>query len=488
MREFFYRPVEGYLGDVIPYYEDGVFYLFYLYAHRNPEKYGEGTSWYLITTTDFVCFTEYGEVLKHENCECQDLNAFTGSIIKWKETYYLYYTGYNAHPQYCVHQVPQQAVMVARGKDLFNWEKLPQYTFYTSDALYEFSDWRDPFVFWNSKAGKYFMLLAARKNTGPKRRRGCIGLCTSDNLLDWTVEQPFFAPDLYMTHECPEVFQMGEWWYLLYSTFSEKFATHYRVSRSIDGPWAAPEDDTIDSRCFYAGKTASDGEKRYIFGWIPTKKQESDYEDYEWAGNLVIHELRQNSDGTLRVCMPESIDRYFSNRRKVTWYYKMGKYSKGKDEVCLDVPTSFGAVLTEQDLPVCCKISCRMKFSEGTKSLGIMLKSDETMDTSYYIRLEPGRNRMVFDMWPRKQKLPGADTWEIDGHRAFFVESERFYEFMGADECTLSMILCDTMCVVYLNGSKAMTVRMYLIPNGKLGFFVSEGRGKLLDLQIFTAS
>lgn len=90
MRDFFYRPEKGYVGDVIPYYEDGIYYLYFLYASR--KKYEEGTSWYLVTTRDFIHYKEYGEVLAHGTEEDQDLNAYTGSIYKNDGVYYLYYT------------------------------------------------------------------------------------------------------------------------------------------------------------------------------------------------------------------------------------------------------------------------------------------------------------------------------------------------------------------------------------------------------------
>lgn len=484
MRDFFYRPLEGYVGDVIPYFENGIFYLYYLHAHRNREKFGEGTSWYLVTTRDFVHYTEYGEVLAHGSEKCQDLNAYTGSIIKREETYYLYYTGYNAYPEFCVHHVPLQAVMLAVSGDLIHWEKQPEYTFYTSDATYEMSDWRDPFVFWDEEKKKYGMLLAARENKGPLRRRGCIGLCTSENILDWSVEPPFFSPGLYMTHECPEIFKMGDWWYLIYSTFSERFATHYRMSRDLGGPWIVPEDDTIDGRGFYAGKTASDGKNRYIFGWIPTKKGECDYEPYEWAGNLIVHKLRQRENGTLCVCVPESVEEYFGKRVEMQLYRSLGECRMQGNTAMMEVPDSFGAVLTETDLPFRCKITCRLQFGHGTKGCGIMLKSDECFDTSYYIRLEPCRNRMVFDMWPRKIKKPEEDTWEINGDRAFFVELERPCSLKSEEVHEITVILDDTMCGVYLDGEKAMSVRMYQIKNGKLGFFASEGNVQLLDFKV----
>ena len=72
---------------------------------------------------------------------------------------------------------------------------------------------------------------------------------------NWTCEEPFYAPEMYVTMECPEVFRMGSWWYLVFSTFSDRFTTHYRMARTLDGPWEIPEDDVFDTRADYAIKT-----------------------------------------------------------------------------------------------------------------------------------------------------------------------------------------------------------------------------------------
>lgn len=51
----FYRPENAWVGDLIPYYEDGTFYAYYLHDPRIIEgKYAEETTWHLATTKDFV--------------------------------------------------------------------------------------------------------------------------------------------------------------------------------------------------------------------------------------------------------------------------------------------------------------------------------------------------------------------------------------------------------------------------------------------------
>ena len=78
------------------------------------------------------------------------------------------------------------------------------------------------------------MILAARVNHGPLFRRGCTGLLTSDDLTHWTVEKPFYAPARYHGHECPDWFQMGDWYYLVFSEYTTHTTTRYVMSRSPD--------------------------------------------------------------------------------------------------------------------------------------------------------------------------------------------------------------------------------------------------------------
>src|SRR5260370_40843485 len=51
--DFFYRPRGGRVGDVIPFYADGRFRVFYL--HKSDDR-SPRTSWYHVSTQDFMRF------------------------------------------------------------------------------------------------------------------------------------------------------------------------------------------------------------------------------------------------------------------------------------------------------------------------------------------------------------------------------------------------------------------------------------------------
>ncbi|MCC7205972.1 MAG: glycoside hydrolase, partial [Anaerolineae bacterium] len=196
----FYRPHDGWLADVIPFYWEGEYHLFYLKDYRSEATHGLGTPWWHLATRDFVHFEDYGEALPRGTKDEQDLYVFTGSVIEKDGQFHIYYTGHN--PIFRKNGKPEQAIMHATSPDLMRWTKDPANPISFADPqYYEVHDWRDPFVFWNETAREYWMLLAARHNTGPINRRGCTALLASKDLVAWECREPFWSPGLYFTHE-----------------------------------------------------------------------------------------------------------------------------------------------------------------------------------------------------------------------------------------------------------------------------------------------
>ena len=368
----FYKPADAWAGDFIPFYKDGSFHLFYLKDWRDRKVHGEGTPWWKISTKDFLHFTEHGEMLPRGSQDEQDLYVFTGSVLAANGQYHIFYTGCNPHFRKA--GKPEQGVMHAVSADLENWTKIPEDTFYAPVEGYEPHDWRDPFVFWNDDAGEYWMLLAARLSRGPSRRRGCTALCASPDLKTWRVREPFWSPGLYFTHECPDLFKMGNWWYLVYSTFSERMITHYRMSRSIEGPWSAPENDAFDSRAYYAAKTWSDGVKRYAFGWIPSRENETDRGNWQWGGHLLVHELVQNEDGSLGVKPPETIEQALTKEERIDFTKGLRHWQANEKQVLLEDRDGFSCAAADS-LSDPCIIQMDIVFQKHTRGCGIMLRA-----------------------------------------------------------------------------------------------------------------
>lgn len=471
MQNIFYKPEDAWCGDFIPFYKDGLFRLFYLKDWRNKQIYGEGTPWYQIVTNDFVHYKDLGEMIPRGTPDEQDLYVYTGCVIEAEGRYHIFYTGHNPHMK--EKGKPVEAVMHAVSDDLVNWTKVYEDTFYAPQDIYEPDDWRDPFVFKNDEDQAYYMLLAARLKTGPSRRRGCTALCRSYDLKQWEVCEPFWSPGLYYTHECPDLFKMGDWWYLIFSAFSDNFVTYYRMSRSLKGPWIKPENDNFDNRAFYAAKTASSGDRRFLFGWNPTRQDEKDYHDWHWGGNLVVHEIIQQSDGTLQVKPVPEIAEHFSEKLDHTLKSTWGDWSSQHTSLVGQAEGSFACALFD-NMPDTCKITGKIKFDESVRDCGLMLRAADNMDDAYYLRLEPHLNRVVFDTWPRKRDVP------------HMVELERPLKLVAGEEYQLTVLVSGTICEVYINDEIALSARMYNKRDGRWGLFSSIGKTQFSDFNIFT--
>ena len=479
MKNIFYKPKDGWVGDTIPFAYDGKFYIYYLHDERKgniQDEYGYRTSWNLLITEDGVNIKDCKVVLPVGEYDDADYACYTGSVIEGNDgNFHMFYTAQNNYnPKYHRDGKPLQYVAHAISTDLINWEKLPELTFGADERIYEPFDWRDPFVFYNEEEKCFDMLLAARLRGASEKNGGCVGLCRSYDLLHWEAKEPFYNPESYMTHECPDLFKLGNKWYLVYSTFSEKFVTHYRMSDKLSGPWTSPIEDTFDGRAFYAAKTAQVGDKRMAFAWVPTKRGESDFGQYEWGGNFIAHEINQTTDNKLTVKPAEGLINMF-NKEFVN--EKLNKVEienyEGEKSYVID------------GMKDTCMIEAVIEFSEGVRSFGIGLRQDSALANGYYLRFEPFYNRIVADMWPRR--IRGVNQWYVDGDKPFMVELERPFDYKSLkdNKVHIRVVADGSIICLYVNDITALTMRAYNLNRTNWGFFVKDGSIRVSDIHMY---
>ena len=479
MKNIFYKPKDGWVGDTIPFAHDGKFYIYYLHDERKgntQDEYGYRTSWNLLITEDGVNIKDCKVVLPVGEYDDADYACYTGSVIEGNDgNFHMFYTAQNNYnPKYHRDGKPLQYVAHAISTDLINWEKLPELTFGADERIYEPFDWRDPFVFYNEEEKCFDMLLAARLRGASEKNGGCVGLCRSYDLLHWEAKEPFYNPESYMTHECPDLFKLGNKWYLVYSTFSEKFVTHYRMSDKLSGPWTSPIEDTFDARAVYAAKTAQVGDKRMAFAWVPTKRGESDFGQYEWGGNFIAHEINQTTDNKLTVKPAEGLINMF-NKEFVN--EKLNKVEienyEGEKSYVID------------GMKDTCMIEAVIEFSEGVRSFGIGLRQDSALANGYYLRFEPFYNRIVADMWPRR--IRGVNQWYVDGDKPFMVELERPFDYKSLkdNKVHIRVVADGSIICLYVNDITALTMRAYNLNRTNWGFFVKDGSIRVSDIHMY---
>lgn len=459
----FHQPNGAWVGDVIPWQEDGVFHLLYLHESRRVPKIG--MPWHRVTTENLVDFHDEGVALPSGGPTASDFNVYTGSVVLTEDgTHHVFYTGHNPDHLGADGQALQLVMHAISTDGMRTWDRLEADTF-GATAGYETADWRDPFVFWDQEAALWRMLITARHADGPERRRGVIAQCTSTDLSTWEPVEPFWNPRRYIAHECPEVFQWGDWWYLVYSEFSESFTTRYRMSRTLHGPWLVPEHDTLDGRAYYAAKSAARDGRRFFFGWIASRDGAQDAGAWQWAGTMSVLEAEQRTDGTLAFHPPTELrDTFASTGEPDDTVVPSG--------TVFSAPDGYADALSTADAPDSFRLVTRFDIAPGTTECGVLLRASADGDEGYVLRLEPKRDRLVFDRWPRSST--GTEQWQISGDVPFAVELERPCH-LAPGRHELEVIVDGDLCVATVDDAVVLSTRLYDRPTGRVGVFVGEG-------------
>lgn len=476
----YYQPLGGYIGDPMPFYDPLAknFKIMYLQEFR-PNGPTFHPFWCL-ETEDGANYTMLGELIPTGTVNEMDGALGTGTTI-YNETDSTYYTFYTGHSVNVAITGLGEAVMVATSKDFRKWEKDSE-VLLTGEGEYSTRDFRDPFVF-KGDDGLFHMIVSTTKDD-----KGVIAEYTSPNLKDWSSVGIFMPMMWDRFYECPDVFKMGDWWYLVYS---EKHASMRRVQyfkgRTLDelkqctvndaGIWPDTHEGILDSRSFYAGKTASDGKERYIWGWCPTRpgRDNTNVGAYpaepSWAGALVAHRVIQHPDGSLTLGAVKGIEEKFSRPVEIRVTNVIGEVSEDNGSYTI---TGEGSLLFNR-LGNCNKIEFSVTTDSDADRFGVSLARGEDSDCYYTLLVNPqekGKHMVDF-------------AQEGDGGIALIKGGEGYLFDSPEDNVYHATMLTDnSVCTLYINDTVAYTARIYGLPNNCWSINSYGGNIKINNLKV----
>lgn len=455
----------AWVGDVMPMAEGDTLHLFYLYDtdHNGPGYHPI----HKFSTENLYEYRDEGLAVNYGGSpEDPDRAIGTGSVLKGQDgRYHCFYTGHNdSFPE---KGLDRECVMHAVSEDNITWTKIPEDTFYAPEA-YSGDDFRDPFVFWNQEEECYWLLIAARD----QELGGIVARYTSKDLAEWTLCDPLYAPGKQYMLECPDLFRMGDWYYLFYSW---DMVTYYAMSRSPLGPFEEPQDNVLDGTgfCFYAAKTAEVNGTRYLCGWIGRKSEEKDTGTYSWAGSLLIHQLVQKEDGTLGVREPESFRDYFAHREEIAVAGTAGnveELSEGyrltaeKDQVSL---VQFGMRKPTMMLEF------TISFS-GPGFGGVAFGEEEDYDRYTGI---------VLDAVDQCVHYEGCVLSRLRYGEPLVTTA---FSFEPGKEYRIKVVMENEITVVYVDDTKALSSRGYRFEGADWGLYVNGTEAVIKDIAVYT--
>lgn len=470
----FYKPQSGYVGDPMPYYNQGdnTFYLFFLQDWRNGAPTDHPV--YCTKTMNYASFLSFTESIPCGAPDSQEQFLGTGSFIKDSSgKLYGFYTGHNGN------LYPAEKIMLATSTDMNTFTKNPGFTFAAPDG-FDKNNFRDPFVYHDPTLSKYVMVV-----TSIKDGKGVLIRYSSTDLLSWTYLNTMtdFDSDAQIL-ECPDIFQMGNKWYLVFSRINrdEHRKTFYRVADSPAGPWKRCEDatghhETFDGLYLYAAKSASNGTSRYLSGWCSTGQQVNSKNELDWAGNLITHEIVQQPNGRLYPRIPAELDNKFSKNVEYAMLKSSGIVTKDKSNLSIAAQNSRSYALFNRNTnPV--KISMRIDASKSDKfglSFGAGGDLSEIYSLSFDLSSENRWSMPNISLIKENSYSTGNYTKELNFTPLIVPESKIF---------DIKIIIEKSVCVLYINDNVAFTNRIYRMNQNPWTIFADKGNINITDLTI----
>ena len=454
-------PEGGYVGDVMPFVtDDGTLELYYLY---DTDHNGQGYHpIYKYSTDDLVGFDDHGMVLNFGQMSDPDPALGTGSVIQDSDgLYHLFYTGHNDTGN---GGRGRECVMHASSTDRETWVKDEEPLFFAPEG-YSKDDFRDPEVFWVEDDQCYWLLMAANENT----LGGVVVKYVSDDLRNWEFIGPIFAPlDQYMC-ECPDLFCIGDTWYL---TYSWDCVTYYAIGDSMEGPFVPPRDNILDGKgsmegsgfVFYAAKTAQLGDDIYLCGWLGRAGLTSDSGMYQWAGSVMNHQLVQHEDGTLGVKAPETFDDYFTVEKPITAAALEGDVTIDGNTITLQAE-EYGYALADMGTrPATMTLECDVTMDDGGRVGFAFGGSDQ--DETYTALCLDGRENLLH-----------YEGYEIDELVKYEPAAFTKFDFSRSETHHVKLVCENEIVVLYVDDVKALSSRITHSINGAhIGVF-TDGCG-----------
>lgn len=287
-----FKPLGGWLGDVHPLYLNDAWYIYYLQVPNEPLRSGlYGLKSAAIVSRDLI----HWETREVRHTEARDWWIIANLVHEG--VFYSFYNG-------------GDGIHLATSTDYETWtpyEHNPVIPYPPAEV----ARLRDPFVFHHVMAQEFWMILNAHKASNDHwAYNGAFFRSVSKDLLNWSTPELYFDPGGIAEPECPDMFKLGERYYLMGSPLAANRVGKgvYWMADRAEGPWRRAQTHSIDGTDFPAPNSASDGKRRLFFSWVPSYSGNRDFGRSEWAGHLTFpREVWADTDGTLYSKPPDEL-------------------------------------------------------------------------------------------------------------------------------------------------------------------------------------
>lgn len=440
-----------FVGDCIPFYHDGKYYLYWLLDSAHHKALGGlgGHQWALSVSSDLRTWKQYPVVLGID--EAWEKSICTGSVAYHAGKFYAFYATRLIDSSGKVNEQLSYAI----SRDGIHFVKQKPNPFYTSAPGYSKRNFRDPKVVIDPD-GTFHLFVASDEDNAPTVDRGALVHLTSKDLKHWEVGKPLIYGQTDVP-ECPDYFLWKGWYYIVYGRAGNTF---YLKSRHPYGPWEYPRYQALNEDWVNVAKTAEFKNGRRIeAGWIPSRRDEKDDNGEVFGGNIVLRELTQESDGTLNTSWPAETAESAGKPLQPTATKDSLTTKQAPDAYTIRSQDGLGAFFFS-DIPTDAAISFDVEARGGVEDFGCFLRGQEK-----------GRNAYRLVITPQDEDVSLAESHikAVEGlNKKFHVQ----------------ILMKGDIIDVCIAGKRCIVNRLYEENGTVLGFFAKHGTVSYSNIRI----
>lgn len=448
-------PADGWFGDPMPMYHDGVWHIYYTKRLTD-----ERMTWGHISSSDLVHYTEHPDPFP---AGVSGTPFNTGCVVWGYGKFHAFYAGKTADGRH--------AMLRAESEDGIHFAPSNEICFLRPEQFYRNDrTFRDPAVVYDAEAKLWRMVYCVKSPRGKTADPfpGVIGRAESHDLIHWKSLPPYELTGIASTMECPDLFPIGEGWAMIYYWHE----TRVRFAASADGPWERGKVISPDHFDFMAARHATDGVRHMVFGWLP--RRGCDCAERTWGGNFCFPREWRFGKNTPRSRFAEEVDEFFSLPAAEMLPERAILCSDGwcvEGESFEADPRNGGALLAFETMPQVCRVQFDLSIDDALGTVAILLSTtdysgeDEWLGLGYQILIDPSegmirlRKHYEWDQRPDIAVIP--------------------FVFPVNQSIHVDLLIDDTILEASIDGAQTLVSRMLEARGGGFGISVWDTHAKI---------
>lgn len=448
-----YKPSAGWFGDAHPVFFKGEWLVYYIEVPDEPFRRGlDGMESALVVSRDLIHWEKRNIIASRP---LRPLEITTDQEHRGK-----LFSLYGGSPL---------GIDLAISEDGILWNPVP------ANPVMPFPPERgkliqrftDPHTFYNPAEGLYYATLTVNMIGRPEEVAGLLYGATSEDMFTWSKPKPIYDPGNLPDPECPDLFNLGGYFYLLagWSPGGRVGQAFYRIADHPGGPWRIPPIDSLDSTEFKVPNSATDGNRRLLFGWVPTYVQRRDYERGEWAGHMAFpREFAVGEKGILYLKAPEELKELRNESIPVEPLQLIhGKAVVSKEGIQNQPGEDYVEILLPGESTYY-ELEATFTLGADCPAAGMIIHAGEGVFAGYEVVIDVARQVLLL-----------RTRHELHRHLAFTEIS-----LSSGETAHLRMIVDGDIVEAFLNDRYSLVGRIHRMPaHPRTGFFVHRGEATI---------